>query len=227
MGRIGKVTDEEAAGNALVTAYFEGCKELLGRIPNTARTYARLPKIAMWLLPFTAALQREGGGGKLDGRIKELVVLATSMANACNYCVAHNKSLGLATGLTAVEIEDLENDYVASETLSDRDKAAVRWAEAVTRNEAARDKDAFEALKEWYDEDEILELTWVSALFNMFNRVHDSLHIDIEIQREVDLIKRSARVSDVAIAETAARLADVLIKDGKKHGKKERAQSGL
>lgn len=58
------------------------------------RVYGRVPGVAVWLLPFPVSLQREGAGGRLDGRTKELIVLTTSFRNACEYCATHNISLG-------------------------------------------------------------------------------------------------------------------------------------
>lgn len=82
------------------------------------------------------------------------------------------------TGLSLAQIDELNADYRSNDLLSDRDKAVVRWSEVVTTNEAARGKAAFEALNPWFDDGEIVEITWLCAMFNMLNRVHDSLHLD-------------------------------------------------
>jgi uncharacterized peroxidase-related enzyme len=208
VARIPLLTDDEA--DELTRAFWEGCTDLIGRVPNSMRIYARVPKVAVWMLPFLASLQREGAGGRLDGRTKELVVLKTSLTNACDYCATHNMSLGRATGLSTDEIAVLDGDYAASPVLSHRDKAVVRWAEAVTRNSADRDNEGFEALRQWFDDDEIVELTWLSAMFNMLNRVHDALHIDIEPQHDVDKIQRSAHVSEERVLAYARRMVEVL-----------------
>lgn len=210
MGRIHLVSDEEAAGDPVLTALFEGTRELGGRVPNSSRTYANLPLIAVWQAAFTGALQRQGGGGKLDGRTKEMAVLKTSMVNACDYCVTHNRALGQATGLTVEEIDAIAGDYAASDLLSPRDKAVVRWAEAVTLNQAQRDKKSFEALAGFFDDAEILEITWLSAMFNMLNRVHDSLQIDPEPENEVDLIRRSKIVSVDQICTHVTRAVEAI-----------------
>lgn len=75
--------------------------------------------------------------------------------------------------------------------LNEREKAAVLWAEHVTKNTAKERDDVFDHLKQHYNEAEIVELTLMSGMFNMFNRFMDSLHIDLEVQGEVDKIKRS------------------------------------
>lgn len=78
-----------------------------------------------------------------------------------------------------------------SDLLSPREKAAVLWAEHVTNNTARDRDDVFEEVSRHFDEAEIVELTLMSGLFAMFNRLMDSLDIPVEPQREVDKIKKS------------------------------------
>lgn len=73
----------EAAGDT--ARFFEATREFLGRIPNSALAMANTPYVARLYLPFNATLQREGMGGLLTCRIKEIVVLKTSFVNACAY----------------------------------------------------------------------------------------------------------------------------------------------
>jgi hypothetical protein len=80
---------------------------------------------------------------------------------------------------------------MTSPHLSPRERAAVLWAEHVTRNTAKSRDDVYEQVRAHFDEAEIVELTLMSGFFNMFNRFMDSLRIDLEVQGEVDKIKRS------------------------------------
>ena len=75
--------------------------------------------------------------------------------------------------------------------LSDREKAAVLWAEHVTKNTARDRRDIYDIVAKQFKSDEIVELTFICGMFNMFNRFMDSLKIPLEIQGEVDKIQRS------------------------------------
>lgn len=75
--------------------------------------------------------------------------------------------------------------------LSAREKAAVQWAEHVTKNTARSRDDVFEETRRHFSEPEIVELTLICGMFNMFNRFMDALRIPVEVQGEVDKIKRS------------------------------------
>ena len=78
-----------------------------------------------------------------------------------------------------------------SDLLSDREKAAVLWAEHVTLNTARSRDDVYEQVAALFTEAEIVELTLMSGFFNLFNRFTDSLRVPIEVSSEVDKIKKS------------------------------------
>ena len=86
-----------------------------------------------------------------------------------------------------------------SDELSQREKAAVLWAEHVTKNTARARDDVFETLNAVFSEEEIIELTLVSAYFNFFNRITDSLGIPLETQHDVDRIKTSVQLDPAKV----------------------------
>jgi hypothetical protein len=78
-----------------------------------------------------------------------------------------------------------------SDLLSDREKAAVLWAEHVTTNTARSRDDIYEAVRAQFSEAEMVELTMMSGMFNFYNRFMDSLGVPLELQDDIDKIKRS------------------------------------
>lgn len=194
--RIRPVADSEAREDPLLAALFEATTDLVGTVPNSIRTYARLPEIAIWLLPLNISLQLEGAGGYLDGRTKQLVALTTSLENECAYCVSHNDVFAAKHGLTSAEVEGIRGPYPHA-PLSSRDAAVVRWVRAVTKNEAARDGEAFSELQGHFDEPECVEVTWLCGLFNMLNRVHDALQIEHDTPSTIDSVVGTSSVPAV------------------------------
>jgi uncharacterized peroxidase-related enzyme len=207
MQRLPKIEKENISGD--LTGFYEAVTGLLGRVPNFYRTISHAPWLAMLLLPFNAAVQRQWPGSRLPGRIKELVVIKTSHVNGCRYCYAHNTALGQAAGITHDEIVAIStDDYLQSKTLSEAEKAAVQWAEAVTLNTAAKRNELFAVMKRLFTDAEIVELTMVSAMFNMINRLNDSLQVPIEQQDEIDLIKRSLNLNPAKLQAYIAWVAE-------------------
>ncbi len=83
MARIPPLTDD--GGHDEVRLLFDGARKLTGRVSNFYRTLAHSPRIPLWLLPFSVTAQRMGPGTSLDGRLRELVIIKTSLINACKY----------------------------------------------------------------------------------------------------------------------------------------------
>lgn len=75
-----------------------------------------------------------------------------------------------------------------SDSLTQREKMAVLWAEHVTFNTARSRDDIFEQVRKEFKEDELVELTFIISYFNMRNRFNDTLQIPLEEQKEVDKI---------------------------------------
>lgn len=65
--------------------FFTATALMRGRVPNSSRVWGHIPHIAKFQLPAGTVLQREGAGGVLSCRIKEMAVLKTSHVNSCNY----------------------------------------------------------------------------------------------------------------------------------------------
>ena len=85
---------------------------------------------------------------------------------------------------------------------------AIAWAEQVPLNTARSRDDVFGRLAQHFDAAEIVELTLMSAFFNMFNRLMDSLRVDVEVQSEVDRIKSSLHLDPARVHRYLETLID-------------------
>ena len=172
--------------------FYSAVENLLGRVPNFYKTFSNSPFLAMAFLPINALAQREWQGTNISGKIKELIVIKTSHTNGCKYCYAHNTSLGRAAGISDAQIKAISlNEYANSSLFEQKEVLALKWAEAVTLNKAAKDDALFNELKSCYTETQIVEMTILCAMFNMINRINDSLDVDLEDTTEIDKIQRS------------------------------------
>lgn len=190
MARIPVIEPEAVDGE--LGEFYDAVTALMGRVPHFYRTISHAPLLAMLFLPINAANQREWPGARLSGRIKEMVVIKTSHVNGCEYCYAHNTSLGMAAGITQEQIIDISSDdYKESALFTERERAAIMWAENVTKNNAQKNDALYERVNAHFSDAEIVELTLICAMFNMINRINDSLDVTIEDQDEVDKIQRS------------------------------------
>ena len=192
-GRIQKIEPEAVDGE--LEEFYGAVTGLLGRVPHFYRTISNAPFLAMLLLPINAAAQREWAG--------------TRHVNGCDYCYAHNTSLGQAAGITHDQIIAMSSDdYLTSDLFSEREKAAILWADNMTRNTAQKNGEVYDRLRANFTEGEIVEVTMLCAMFNMINRINDSLDVLIEEQPEIDKIQSSLHLDPAKMGDYLRWLAD-------------------
>ena len=207
MARIPRINPENAPPE--IKEFYGAVTGLIGRVPNAYRTLAHAPYLAMLFLPFQAANQRDWPGSRLSGKMKEMIVIKTSHVNGCDYCFAHNTALGAAAGITHEQVIAMSSDdYLTSELFDAREKAAIQWAEHMTKNTAQEREDVYAQLKELFSNAEIIEISLICAMFNMINRLNDSLDLTIEDQPEIDKIKGSLHIDPKNIKTYLHWLAD-------------------
>jgi alkylhydroperoxidase family enzyme len=80
-------------------------------------------------------------------------------------------------GWTDEQIKDLHN-FENRADFSDREKAALRLAERVTRDAHNIDDQFWDELRRHFDEGEVIELLAAIGLFNYFNRFNDALQME-------------------------------------------------
>jgi alkylhydroperoxidase family enzyme len=89
--------------------------------------------------------------------------------------------LGQALGLTDIEFDALQrDDYAASPLFNEREKAALAWAEAMTLNTAKRDDKVWNEMRRLFTDAEIVEISLITGMFNMINRLNDSFRTELE-----------------------------------------------
>src|SRR4051812_24424820 len=160
MARVSDVTLETA--DPEIRKAFEDSLRQFGRVSNFSKTMANAPAaLQAWMTANRGVRMKYLKAGDLDFlRIEQMVIIKTSALNGSEYCLGHNVDLGREAGLTAEEIDAVRSaDYASSPLLTDAQKAAVRWAEAVTNFEARDDEALFAELKRHFGEQQIVELT--------------------------------------------------------------------
>lgn len=116
------------------------------------RVYGRSAIGTKWLGLWREVLY----GGVLPHRLKELIRIRMSVAEECGYCSSLRSKQAQEEGLTEnVVMEMLDLD--SSTNLTEQEKAAIRYADLYRRDEVDSDE-AFEALRERFTDEEIVEL---------------------------------------------------------------------
>jgi uncharacterized peroxidase-related enzyme len=143
--------------------------EKSGFVPNVFRALARRPAELRAFLDYHDALMDSDDG--LSKAERELVVVATSGANHCAYCVvAHGAVLRVRT--KDPEIADLVASNPWGVALNRRERAIVDLALLIATDSAAlTDAELDEARAAGLTDDEIWDVGAITALFAMSNRL--------------------------------------------------------
>jgi AhpD family alkylhydroperoxidase len=115
----------------------------------------------------------------LPAALVDLVYLRVSQINGCAYCIdSHSRDL-LKHGMTIDKLMLVPAWREADALFDARERAALIWAESLTRIGQTQDvPDAdFEAARAVFDESEIAELTVAVGLMNAYNRVGVGLRL--------------------------------------------------
>jgi AhpD family alkylhydroperoxidase len=116
------------------------------------------------------ALEKYLAGCGLEHNLRELVKIRASQINGCAYCLDMHTKDARAAGETEQRIYAL-SAWRETPFFSDRERAALAWAEAVTLIAGGVPDDVYEEARKHFDEQELVDLTWAVAAINAWNRM--------------------------------------------------------
>lgn len=105
----------------------------------------------------------------------ELIYLRVSQINGCAYCMERHTQALRSHGEKDHRIDTLAG-WSLSPHFTDRERAALAWADAVTTITEGRAPDElFDALQKHYSDTEISDLTFAISVMNALNRLAISM----------------------------------------------------
>ncbi|WP_344427633.1 peroxidase-related enzyme [Pseudonocardia ailaonensis] len=143
--------------------------EKSGFVPNVFLALARRPRELRAFLDYHDALMDSGDG--LSKAERELIVVATSAANHCTYCVVAHGAI-LRVRAKDAEIADRVSTNPYAVELSPRERAIVDLALLIAADSAAlTEAELDDARAAGLSEDEIWDVGAITALFALSNRM--------------------------------------------------------
>jgi len=95
-------------------------------------------------------------GTRLDPRLRELAILIVGRLTQCNYELVHHGALALRLGMRPEQIARLA-DWESDAAFHEQERAIIRYA-AEAAQPVAVSNAAFDALRDFLDQEQILEL---------------------------------------------------------------------
>ena len=117
------------------------------------------------------SLQRAVDASGLEHPLVELVKIRASQINGCAYCIDMHTKDARASGETEQRIYAL-SAWRESPFYTERERAALEWAEVVTRVAETHIPDAaYAAVRSHFKEPEVVALTFALVAINGWNRL--------------------------------------------------------
>lgn len=144
-------------------------QEKSGFIPNVFLTLAHRPDEFRAFFAYHDALMDKPGN--LTKAEREMIVVATSSANQCQYCVIAHGAILRIRAKNPLIADQIATNYRKAD-LSDRQKAMLDFAMKVSQTAHLVGEADFETLKaHGFTEDDIWDMAAISAFFGMSNRL--------------------------------------------------------
>ena len=148
---------------------IEGIQEKSGFVPNVFLALAHRPdELRAFMSYHDALMEREGGLSKAE---REMIVVATSAANDCLYCVVAHGAILRIRAKDPLLADELAIDH-AKAPVTERQRAMLDVAVQLATAPASVGEDAFERLRAvGFSDDDIWDIGAIAAFFALSNRM--------------------------------------------------------
>ena len=144
-------------------------QEKSGFIPNVFLALAHRPDEFRAFFAYHDALMDKPGN--LSKAEREMIVVATSNANQCQYCVIAHGAILRIRAKNPLIADQVATNYRKAD-ITDRQKAMLDFAMKVSQAAHLVGEPDFEALKaHGFSEEDIWDIAGISAFFGMSNRL--------------------------------------------------------
>jgi len=113
-------------------------------------------------------------GGEIPRELKELIILQSSIHNACQFCTQSHIDIARALGMGEEPVSLLSDRA----PLSDAFHAALDWADAIRADSNRIPDDCFDSLAAHFSPSQIVELTFLVGYINMLNWFNNALQVE-------------------------------------------------
>lgn len=144
-------------------------QEKSGFIPNVFLALAHRPdEFRAFFAYHDALMERPGNLTKAE---REMIVVATSSLNQCQYCVIAHGAILRIRAKNPLIADQVAANYRKAD-ITERQKAMLDYAVKVSQNAQMVGESDFDLLKSHgFNEDDIWDIAAISAFFGMSNRI--------------------------------------------------------
>jgi len=173
MARISYVEEKDHPELASDIAKIKGAR---GGLINIYKLLLHSPAVCMTWFEYIGAIRWKT---KLTPRLRELAIVRIAQAAKYAYALQqHVPTIAVPDGVSLEECEALK-DWRGSKFFNEAERAALAYVDAIRDGTGVPD-DVFNAVRKHYSEREVVELTVLTGVYIMHNRIFTALKVDLE-----------------------------------------------
>ncbi len=157
-----------------IRAFFAKQKKTYGEVLLPGMLWGRSKWVFASVALLYGALNRKRS--PLSGVIRSMVTVRVSQINHCEFCVDINGATLQKRGASPEKMLALR-DWRNSDQFDEMEKAVLAYTEAVTYTDGQITDEMMTALRKFYDDDGIVELTGMIAFQNLSSKFNAALDI--------------------------------------------------
>ncbi len=157
-----------------VRPFFWNQRRKYGQVLVPGLLWGRVPRLFMAVAALYGVLDRRAS--PIDPVLRSLVTVRVSQMNWCRFCVDINSATLARRAGAMTKVDELES-WRDSTAFVPRERAALAYAEAMTDSSRRVTEDVVAGLREFFDDDAIVELTGLIAFQNLSSKFNSALDV--------------------------------------------------
>jgi len=173
MARVRLIDKEQASPE--VREIFQKIEDNGARILNLYKVLAHNPKVLLnWLRLGNSVIGRM----ELPPKLREIATLRVARLTGSEYEWAQHTQVALEVGVSQKQLDAI-SDWKSSSEFNNEERAVLQYTDEVTQKVKVTDQ-TFNALKNFFSEQTIVELTITTSYFAMVARLLVPLQVEVD-----------------------------------------------
>ena len=173
MARVRLIEKKQAPPE--VREIFQKIEDNGARILNLYKVAAHSPKVILNLIRLGNSVI---GRMELPPKLREIVILRVAKLTGSEYEWAQHVPVALEVGISQKQLDSI-SDWKSSSEFNNEERAVLQYTDEVARNVTVTDQ-TFNSLKNFFNEQTIVELTITIGYYGMLARLLVPLQVEVD-----------------------------------------------
>lgn len=159
-------------------AFYDKAEARFQDLLNVFKVFGHQPEYGRVFTETILAILQDG---VLEWRVKELLILKTTLENRCRYCVVQHERVAAMLEVPAQKVADLAGDrYRRSPWFSPAEKVLLDFCTQISLDANSVPAALWRRLRRHWSEAQIVDATFVISIYTAVSRFVDSLGVELE-----------------------------------------------